>query len=230
MSTLTAWLFAALAALPTPTTREHPIARGTRLAYVAAALGHAVDVAVMTGALPGHERRQWAAAALATAIRESGQLHLTVHEGSRRGDLGRSICFMQINWGNRDTARLASSYVARGRGSSAWAELAGVGREATRRCAMAGVLTLARLRARCARLGVPGRELLTATLSAYMHGSSCAPRPEGIARARLTRAIVSRATALPDPAVELEVEVAREAVRHEHGVTHEDPLARADAE
>jgi len=179
MSVLAPGLLAALLSLPIPrNAAEPPAERRGRLALVAAELAAAVDLAVMTGRLPGRERRLWAAAAAATLVRESGNVSRAVHSGARLGDGGRSICLMQINRGN------PAGYLPH-----PWKRLAGLDRAATRRCVAGGVRSLARMRAWCARRGAS--DLMGATLSAYMHGSSCLPSSEGRRRARFARQLIS---------------------------------------
>jgi hypothetical protein len=189
--TLATWTAALLLMIAHVSRGEPYHAHSERLGHVAEGIAIAVDQAVMTGALPGTERRLWAAAAVATAFHESS-LARSVHAGERLGDGGRSICFMQINRGNPGSympPRSKSPAIfliegARVQKIDHWRELAGVGREASARCAAAGVLSLVRMRAYCAKR-VPAAELLPATLSAYMHGSSCHITPQGLSRARL---------------------------------------------
>jgi hypothetical protein len=181
MSPLAAWLLALLVTLPAAP--EDADARLARLQGVAQGLAQAIDLAVMTGRIPGSERRVWAAAALATAVRESGGLARAVHAGARLGDSGRSICFMQINLGNRTA--LKGRHARR-----VWRALGGIDPAATLRCAQAGVASLAVMRTYCARR-VPAERLLAATLSGYMHGSSCSVLAEGARRERLTRRLLA---------------------------------------
>lgn len=178
MTPLAHWILAALLMVPPPYGSSEPeAARAQRIEVMASALADAINVAVMTGNLPGHERRLWAAAVAATAARESGGLDRGVHSGERLGDRGRSICFMQINRGNPD------AFAATG-----WRALAGVDPEATRLCADAGVASLVAARRLCARrVGTArGRPLLSAVHTAYTSGHRCAPSPEGERRAALT--------------------------------------------
>lgn len=177
MTPLLAFVLAALLSAPKPHgSLEEDAARRARSLSVASELTAAVDLRVMTGRFPGAERHLWAAAAAATAIRESGGLRRSVHSGKRLGDRGGSTCFMQINRGN------PVAY-------DTWDRLAGLDEAATRRCADAGVESLAHLRAFCARR-VPRRRLLAATLSAYTTGNRCDVTREGMLRAELTRKLL----------------------------------------
>jgi hypothetical protein len=182
MSALSTWILYTLLSVAHQAPDESSAARAQRLHAVADGLASAVDLAVMTGQLPGAERRMWAAAAIATATRESGGIARNVHAGTRLGDSGRSICFMQINRGNRPALKGGDPV-------KIWRDLAGVDPSSTRRCAAAGVASLARMRSHCARR-VPAGDLLGATLSAYMHGSSCRMLAEGARRERLTRQLL----------------------------------------
>lgn len=180
MSALAPWLLAIALGWPSPPFHvEGPAARRERLAVAASALGWAVDVAVMTGALPGGERRAWAALALATVERESGWLDRRVHAGERLGDGGRSICFGQINRGNPGAIPVTG-----------WRSLAGVGDEASRRCAWAIVRTFEHARRYCARR-VPRAELALAVASAYLHGRGCHVTAEGRRRVRLAASMLA---------------------------------------
>lgn len=201
--TLTTWIGAVLLMIAHQAPEETSDARALRIGAASRGLATAIDLAVMTGALPGSERRLWAAAAMATAFYESG-IALSVHSGKRLGDGGRSICFMQINRGNPGSympSRSKSPAQISIEGANVqkiahWRELAGVDLEASFRCARAGVVSLARMRAYCASR-VPAAELLPATLSAYMHGSSCEVTAAGRRRSRLALALAARR--IPSP-------------------------------
>lgn len=179
MTSLAAFVLSALLSAPAPWQSDEPAEqRRERVELVAASLAAALDVRTMTGQIPGTERRLWAAAAAATAIRESGGLNRRVHSGERLGDRGRSICYMQINRGNpRAFERFG------------WQALGGLDELSTARCATAGVDSLVRLRAWCARR-VPRSALLAATLSAYTTGTRCEVTPEGKRRAVLARRLL----------------------------------------
>lgn len=192
-------VLAALLSVASPDSPEPPGERDERLRVVAAAVGAEVDRAVMTGALPGRQRRLWAAATTATLLRESGNVSRAVHAGRRLGDDGRSICLMQINLGNPAGFRPVAPLPARmwrdvrvplASRRFFWKRLAGLDQASTTRCVRGGVVSLARMRRHCARR-VPPSELLVATLSAYMHGSSCEASAEGERRARLTRRLLA---------------------------------------
>jgi len=189
VSTLAPWLLSLALTWPSPPSHVEPAEeRRERLAVAAGALAWAVDRAVMTGALPGRERRLWAALALATVRRESGNLDRGVHSGRRLGDRGRSICFGQINRGN---------VPAYGGADSSWRSLAGVGDDASRRCAWAVVSTLARARDYCLRKAAAS-ELHGAVLSVYLRGHGCRVNREGRVRLALARQSLATLASMGD--------------------------------
>jgi hypothetical protein len=175
MTELASWLLTLALFVPQPENerrRETPEQRAARVAVIAEAIAEAVNQTVMTGRWPGARRRELAAAALATAIRESGGLALKVHNGEKRGLVGE-VCYMQINVTNRP-----------GYAGFKFNELVGVDNQSSLRCALAGVRTLARARANC-RGKVPPSELLGGVLSQYLRGSRCNTNREGGRRLRL---------------------------------------------
>lgn len=196
MSVLVPGILAALLLAAGGDSPEPAAARRNRLLLVAGAVGAEVDRAVMTGALPGPERRLWAAATAATLLRESGNVSRAVHAGTRLGDEGRSICLMQINLGNPAGYLPPQRVVSTRSHRFFWKRLGGLDQASTTRCVRGGIRSLARMRRHCARR-VPPAALLVATLSAYMHGSSCEPSDEGRRRATLARRLAARLRAAP---------------------------------
>jgi hypothetical protein len=177
MSELTLWLLSLALMIPQPVNErkiESAAERERRVAVVVRAITTAVDEAVMTGAWPGSRRRELAAAALATAVRESGGLSVRVHTGARKGLVGE-LCYMQINVTNRP-----------GYAGFRFREVIGTDEKSSYKCALAGVRTLVRARRSCQRKVAP-RDLLGGILSQYMRGSRCNTNREGRIRLALAR-------------------------------------------
>ncbi len=181
MTELAIWLWTVALFVPQPSNErrlETSEQRAERVAVIARSIAEATDRMVMTGKWPGAHRRELAAAALATAVRESGGLSLRVHNGQRHG-LAGEVCYMQINSTNRPNF---APFRHR--------ELAGIDDLSSFKCALAGVRTLVAARQNC-RGKVPPSVLLGGVLSRYLRGSRCNTSEEGRVRWRLARDFLS---------------------------------------
>jgi len=106
--------------------------------------------------LSGWTRQDWAAAALVKTWAESGRFDRRVHEGSRRGDAGRSWCLGQVMGGGK--------------------RLAGIGLEPTRACYRETLRILLLHACRC-RVGPASQTAVARTFGGYGTGYSCSVLP-----------------------------------------------------
>lgn len=161
-------LLIAVLAAPTPWgCPEDAPAREARLRSIVR-----VAIEVTAEPVPGWSHQQRTALLLAKLQAESGGYRLDVHDGSRRGDRGNSICLGQVMHG---------PWLSMSRAE--WESLAGTDIAATRRCLTEVWRQLQMHRRMCAS-GAPTRRKVAALYSSYGTGKGCAVRPWGKVRAR----------------------------------------------
>lgn len=109
---------------------------------------------------PSWRAEHLAWAAFVIAYWEGSRFALEVHDGSKRGDRGRSVCLGQVQ-----TSGLVPP--------DEWAALPGTELEATRRCFAAIVRVFVAHLCRCAKGEPPSFDVVTRAMAGYGTGYSC---------------------------------------------------------
>lgn len=155
---LAAYLTAIAVSLPAPWyPPDEPVEtcaeRLDRVMLIAEA--HAIEAELIPDGW-GWDARDLALAGLVVTWHESGRWRLEVHDGSKRGDGGKSVCIGQIHGGTED--------------------LVGTSLEATRRCVREVYRHLGTHWRRCLRADrAPEAYALGAVFAGYGTGHSCDP-------------------------------------------------------
>jgi len=178
MVTLKAKLLALMLSMPSPWgATETPQERGARLDTIAEAI---IQETKPQGQwLPSWTHRDRAALALVLTYHESGRWRRDVHDGTKRGDHGRSVCLGQI---------MSGRWIDR----ALWRSLPGVSLAATRNCIRTTLHYLSRARRMCASGEGPSAAAAAKTFTMYGTGHQCAAISLGHTRGRHFRRIRAR--------------------------------------